>query len=247
MSGQLEVYPMTTKDEITLRTPDALLNGAGIVSLFQSCCPQIKDAWKTPNVDVDAILIAIRIATYGQNMDLDTTCPNPECKNDNKHQLDLTVLLDGISCPNYNRTINIADIKIKLKPITYFENNKSKMLTFEQDMALSAIGDDTLNDEQKVAKFNEHLANMVDINTTLITAGTEYIETNDGIQVSDSTFLSEFYNNCDTKIIRAIKERIDENGKSLELPKPRISCEECQTEYPVEVGFDYANFFVNAS
>ena len=247
MSGQLEVYPMTTKDEITIRTPDALLNGGSIVSLFQSCCPQIKDAWKTPNVDVDAILIAIRIASYGQNMDLDTICPNSECKNENKHQLDLTTMLDSITSPNYNKTVDTADIKIKLKPVTYFENNKSKMLSFEQERALSVIGDDSLSDDEKITKFNEHLKNMVDINTDLITAGTEYIETSDGTQVSNTEFISEFYNNCDTKIIKVIKERVDEYGKILELPKSKIKCEECGTEYPVEVGFDYANFFANAS
>jgi len=247
MSGQLEIYPMTTKDEITIRTPDALLNGSSIVSLFQSCCPQIKDAWKTPNIDVDAILIGIRIATYGQNMDLNTICPNPECKNDNKHELDLTVILDGLTCPNYNRTVEVNGLKVKLKPLTYFENNKSKMLTFEQDRALSVIGDESIADDKKIEAFNQHLSNMVDINNGLITAGTEYIETSDGTQVSDSTFISEFYNNCDTKIVKAIKERFEEFAKTTELPKPRISCEECHTEYPVVVGFDYANFFVNAS
>ena len=247
MSGQLEIYPMTTRDEITLKTPDALLNGSSIVSLFQSCCPQIKDAWKMPNVDVDSVLIAIRIATYGQNIDIETVCINPECKNENKHELDLTTMLDGITSPNYNRTVDIEKMKIKLKPMTYFENNKSKMLSFEQDRALSVIGDDSISDEDKMTAFNQHLANMVDINTGLITAGTEYIETEDGTQVTDTAFISEFYNNCDTKIVKAVKERFEEFAKTLELPKPKIKCEECDTEYPVAVGFDYANFFANAS
>jgi len=247
MTGQLEIYPMTTRDEITLKTPDALLNGSSIVSLFQSCCPQIKDAWNMPNVDVDSVLIAIRIATYGQNIDIETICTNPECKNENKHELDLTTMLDGITSPNYNRTVDIEKMKIKLKPMSYFENNKSKMLSFEQDRALSVIGDDSISDEDKMTAFNQHLANMVDINTGLITAGTEYIETADGTQVTDPAFISEFYNNCDTKIVKAVKERFEEFAKTLELPKPKIKCEECGTEYPVAVGFDYANFFANAS
>ena len=79
---ELAVYPMTTKDEITLKTPDALLNGAGIVSVLQSCIPSVVDGWQTPSVDVDAMLIAIRIATYGHEMDFETVCPH--CQEDRK-------------------------------------------------------------------------------------------------------------------------------------------------------------------
>ena len=75
LNGELPIYPMTTKDEIILRTPDALLNGSGVVSLIQSCCPNISDAWQTPNIDIDAILIAIRIATYGHNISFQSNCP----------------------------------------------------------------------------------------------------------------------------------------------------------------------------
>jgi hypothetical protein len=39
VTGELPVYPMTTKDEITLRTPDALINGTGVVSVIESCIP----------------------------------------------------------------------------------------------------------------------------------------------------------------------------------------------------------------
>ena len=44
LNGEIPVYPMTAKDEIMIRTPDALLNGAGTVSVIQSCCPNILDA-----------------------------------------------------------------------------------------------------------------------------------------------------------------------------------------------------------
>ena len=59
-TGQLPVYPMTTRDEITLKTPDALMNGTGMVEVIQSCCPNIKNAWEMPSVDVDTVLIAVR-------------------------------------------------------------------------------------------------------------------------------------------------------------------------------------------
>ena len=83
VTGKLAVYPMTTRDEITLRTPDALMNGTSVVDVIQSCCPSITNAWRMPSVDVDAVLIGIRIASYGNEMDFDTRCPY--CKAENKH------------------------------------------------------------------------------------------------------------------------------------------------------------------
>ena len=96
-TGEIPVLPMTTRDEVTLRTPDALMNGAGIVDVVHSCCPNIKDAWKMPSIDVDAVLIAIRIASYGHGMDLDTNCPY--CKEENRHGADLRTILSGMTCP----------------------------------------------------------------------------------------------------------------------------------------------------
>ena len=73
LNNEIPVLAMSTKDEIVLKTPDALLNGQGVVNVIQSCCPNIKDAWKMPSVDVDATIIAIRIASYGNQMDFTTT------------------------------------------------------------------------------------------------------------------------------------------------------------------------------
>lgn len=247
LSGQLEIYPMTTKDEITIRTPDALLNGSSIVSLIESCVPQIKDAWKMPSIDVDALLIAIRIASYGQTMDIDTICPNPVCKHENTHAIDLTYILDSIKSPNYNRTVDINGMKIKLKPVAYFDSNKSKMLGFEQDRALAVVNNEELSEEEKLKEFQNHLNKMVDINNELIAAATEYIEIEDGTKVSQPAYILEFYVNCDSKIIRAVRERFEEYAKSMELPKPKMQCEECKTEYPVQLNFDYTGFFGNAS
>ncbi len=74
-TGEIGVMPMTARDEIKFKTPDALMNGQGVVDVIQSCVPQIKDAWQISNYDLDTILIAIRIATYGETMDINFNVP----------------------------------------------------------------------------------------------------------------------------------------------------------------------------
>ena len=76
VTGEIPIYAMTAKDELMFKTPDALLNGQGVVDVIQSCMPNIKDAWRIPNLDIDVILIAIRIASYGHEMEFESTCPH---------------------------------------------------------------------------------------------------------------------------------------------------------------------------
>ena len=72
---ELPVLPMTAIDEITYRTPDALFNGQAVISVIQSCIPAIKNAWDMPGMDTNAVLVAIRIASYGHAMRISSTCP----------------------------------------------------------------------------------------------------------------------------------------------------------------------------
>ena len=68
-NSEYPIYSMTAKDELILKTPDALMNGQAVVDVIQSCMPNVINAWEMPNIDTDAILIAIRLATYGDSMD----------------------------------------------------------------------------------------------------------------------------------------------------------------------------------
>ena len=52
-NGEYPVLPMTTLDEITYRTPDALFNGTAVANVIESCVPNIRDAWAMPGMDVD--------------------------------------------------------------------------------------------------------------------------------------------------------------------------------------------------
>ena len=112
VTGEIPILAMTTKDEIVLRTPDALLNGQGVIDVIQSCCPTIKDAWNMPSIDVDSLIIAIRMASYGNQMDFGATCPH--CNTTSDYAVDLSVVLASMETPNYNKPVEINKLKIKI-------------------------------------------------------------------------------------------------------------------------------------
>src|SRR6056300_1054131 len=99
-TGELPVYAMTAKDELTFKTPDALLNGQATVDVIQSCIPNIKNAWAMPSIDLDAVLTAIRIASIGETMDMTVTIPNTEIET--TYTVDLRRVLDNFQNIDYN-------------------------------------------------------------------------------------------------------------------------------------------------
>lgn len=244
VSNEIPVYPMTAKDEIIIRTPDALLNGESVVQVIQNCCPNIKDAWKMPSVDVDAVLIAIRIASYGNEMPINTNCPH--CGHTSRHEIELSPILDRIQCPDYNKFLNVNDLKIKIKPQNYFENNRRNLVLFEEDRIIKTINDENLPDDQKVKQFNDHLNRLVDLNLEIVATSIDFIELPDGTKVSDQRYIREFFENCENAIFKKMLTELENINKAAALPKLNLQCEECNKDYTSNLEFDYANFFAVA-
>ena len=244
-NGEVGIMPMTARDEIMLRTPDALMNGQGVVSVIESCCPAITNAWGMPSIDLDAVLVAIRIATYGDEMEMDTNCPS--CTGENRHSLGLGDILMRIKSPDYNQTVNIDGLQIKLKPMSYFSQNKNNMINFEQQRLIDLINNDDLPPETKTAQFDMHLQKIIEMNVATLVASTEFIMTENNDIVTDKNFIAEFYNNTSNNIIKSVQTALQKHAQDVAIPPARVQCDACEHQYNVEVSFDYANFFVPLS
>ena len=133
--GEFPVLPMTAIDEITYRTPDALYNGQAVASVIQSCLPNIKNAWHMPLIDVDTILVAIRIASFGHSIEVNTTCPN--CSNEDAYTADLRNMLDGLNAGNYVQSLKINDLELFFRPLSYKQITDNSLKQFEDQTKLS--------------------------------------------------------------------------------------------------------------
>src|SRR6056300_1484429 len=165
-NGELPVFAMTAKDELTMKTPDALLNGEATVSVIQSCVPNIKNAWKLPSVDLDAVLIAIRLATYGDKMDINTTVPNINVEK--SYTLDLRQVLNSLVTNTFEDIFEINDMKVHLRPLTYEEFTEASMKTFEEQRIFALVNDDGIPDSEKIKKFNQSFMKITEINVFTI-------------------------------------------------------------------------------
>ena len=248
----LPVYAMTAKDELTFKTPDALLNGQGVVDVIQSCVPNIKNAWECPNIDLDAILIAIRIATYGNKMEVSHTVPNTT--ETVTHDVDLSQLLDQIfTNAQWIEQVEINDtLTCYLRPLTYRHVTKTSLKAFEAQKIMQVVNNDSYSEEQKIDSFGKSFNTMTQITVDLITDSIFAIKTPDD-SVDEPAFIHEFISNADSVVFNKIQDHINKMRDLNSLKPLIVTATPEQIElgapetYEMPVGFDNANFFGNGS
>lgn len=242
-NGELGVFPMTAKDELIMKTPDALLNGSGTVEVIRSCVPAIKDPWQLPSLDLDVILIGIRIATYGDEMELTSTCP--ECKEQQDLAIDLGGLMTESMKWQYNNELVVGDLTIMFKPLTYQEMTSESMRQFEQNKLMKIINDENLDDESRQQMFNESFIKLTAHTINLIRKTIKKVTTPQG-ETEDVKHIQEFIENADRKVFSAIQEHLDKQSVENGFAEFKIKCsnEKCVHEYTTPIVFDQTNFFV---
>lgn len=243
VTGEIPVYPMTVQDEITIRTPDALMNGESIVKLIKSCCPSIKNPYDIPIVDLDTILIAIRIASYDQEIDINSKCTH--CDHENSHSIDLRQVLDGIdSISGYEQPHVVDGLTVKLQPQKFNDINLAGMISFEQQKLISNMQKSEATPEEKKAIFDESFKKLTDLNVETLAHNIESITTEDNIVVTDQDMIKEFLLETTRGIYDQIKTLINANIEKNKLQPMEVNCEECTDLYTVNIDFNQSNFFV---
>lgn len=242
VSGEVPIYPMTIKDELSLKTPDALMNGEGLAQIIRSCCPSIKDPWIVPAIDLDPLLIAIRLASYGPEMDIASDCPH--CGTTNDHTVDLRKLLDAVPpVSGYGQSFAINGLVFEFHPQTYNDINRIQQINFEQQKILNIIAETDLSDEDRVNAFKESFDRLTSLNLDSLVSCIASITTEDGQQVTQSALIKDFLTNTDRQTYDAIKEQIQSVVSSNAMRAVDLQCNECTKLYKTNLEFNQSNFF----
>jgi len=247
-TGELGVMPMTAKDEIRFKTPDALMNGEGVVDVIHSCVPDIKDAWQIKSYDLDTVLIAIRIATYGETMDINFNVPG--ANEQASHTLNLPAILDSIKSVQIKNECMLKDgLKVQVRPLTYKDITNTSLTTFQQQKLYSAVQDSKMTDEEKTKKFDEAFKALTELSMGLLLKNIEKITIPDGTEVTDPIQIKEFIDNAKAGTITELQEKLNELRIQGSTKPAKLKATEEQIKkgapatYEVPVTFDTANFF----
>jgi hypothetical protein len=244
VNGEYPVLPMTAIDEMTYRTPDALFNGAAVVSVIQSCIPNIKNAWNLPAMDVDTVLVAIRIASYGHNMEFGSACP--ACGEETERELDLRQVIDSIRAPDYSKPVITGDMEIYFKPMTYKNLNDNNQLQFEEQKILQMLPDTEVENTEKIQLLGNALKKLTDVTITALTQSISAIKTPTAL-VSEPEYIEDFLKNCDRTVFNRIRDFIIDIKGQAEMQPVNITCDKCNHRYDQLLTLDMSSFFAVAS
>jgi hypothetical protein len=245
-NGEYPVFAMTAKDELSFKTPDSLINGQSTVDVIQSCVPNIKNAWNMPSIDLDAVLVAIRIATYGESMDVDTTVPVID--EERTYQLDLRQILDQLIAVEFQSVLPVGDLVIHLKPLTYREFTNNALKTFEEQRVFSLLDNQEISEEEKLNRFNQSFRKLTELNINMISESISAIEIGEET-VQEQTYISEFLQKADRDFYNAVIEHIEKEKEKFAIKPLDVKTEPEDQEkgapesYQVPVVFDQSNFF----
>ena len=248
-TGEFPVFSMTAKDELLLKIPDALMNGQAVVDVVQHCIPNIKNAWAIPSIDIDVILIAIRLATYGEKM---TTPLSFGEDIEMEHIIDLRVVMDTLMNQiKWDPVVSITeDLTVFVKPLTYKQMTEAALQTFETQKIMQLANDDKMAEEDKLRLFKDSFKKLTDATVGTVGAGIFRIDSSQG-STDNPNYIREFVDNIDKDIFNTIQNHLeamkDQNViKPIVVPVSDEMREKGITGETVEVPltFDASTFFV---
>lgn len=245
-NGEVAVYPMRAADELLLASPDALMNNTAITNLIRSCVPAIKTPEYISAPDLDALLIAIRVASNGETMELEMECP--ECKKPSNFEIFLPVVLSGMqTIPEVNPLRLSDDVVIYLRPHTVAVQSRVLISAFKETRKAQAIDANTeLTDEERSEKLTKVMDTLSDMNIDGIAHSVVKVVV-PGYEVVNLKHIKEFLANTDKKTLARLRDEMERlNAMGIDKTVDAV-CSHCNHEWKGAIEFNPSTFFEDRS
>ena len=244
---EMPVFGMNTMDEILIKTPDALFSGESTAQIIRSCIPIIKNPWDLVGFDIDFVLIAIRIATYGDSMPVQSTCPH--CGNATESDLILNHLLAEYTNKSTFYSVDFQELRLDLRPLNYKMQTQFAKKQYMLERQIVQIDKTTQTDDEKNVSKQKLMKQMTELNAEMIITHIFNISNRENEREFDFTVIKDFVINNDASIFNDVQEKIKQMNKDWSLPTFEVSCanESCKKQYTSSINVDYASFFGDTS
>lgn len=246
-TGDVPVLPMRAADEMLMKSPDALMSGLALEETIKSCCPSIKDPAQLPTPDVDVLLLAIRAATYGNNMTVDADCP--KCETENEYEFDVATILETITPLEDEYVVRLSDeLTVYLRPFTFRINTQASTLVFHETRKLQLLDSQEIKPsvEQRQIIVNHSYKSLNDMNIQMVAECVERVITPEG-PVTDKKHIQDFVNNIEQGWVAKLEDVLKKINDSGVNKHHNVTCNKCKHEWETIVEFDPTTFFARSS
>jgi hypothetical protein len=257
--GSLPVFAMTATSDIKFRAGDINLSGKSTYELIKECVPGILQPELIPNIDIDSILLAIRLASYGDDFDISISVPNT------KLSRTITVSLIELLKEIINRkdkwedSVIIEDengqqvsLTIAPIPLKYLFLTSKNIINQKKILTKNIDNDDTVKDEKVFENSVNQLSNtIIDLICSCIKS-LELTDINKNIVASftdkDSVQINKIIREMDIEYFNAIRDHLEAQRKKYTFLTPnQISTQKeisagAPTEWTSEITFMGSSF-----
>lgn len=222
IDGEIRISPMTIRDEILMRSPDALFSGEAIQTVLGRCAPQILKPLELHFTDLDFIMLALRKISYGPQLEVSY---DHDCENHKEHSY-------------------IVDIDKKLKSCVYLdplivEDQYTLILPeFDQTVQFKPL---TTSDMIRILQPQSRDYTEEEVEVELIRLATTQIYSVDGI--TDRDAILEWAAMIPASAMRAVRKKIEGLEKWGINYKFGITCSDCKQPVEAEVPLNPVSFF----
>ena len=223
-NGEIYINPMTTLDEIILKSPDKLYSGEGINDVFKRCIPQVLKPLDLLAKDVDFILTALRKISFGNTTEIELT---HNCEKAKKHNynLDMSKFI--------SKTIKLDPTSIKKDYIKVLKNGQTIKLsppTFSAALKIYQVALDNNPGEDNKQVENDILESI----STMIKQVDE---------INDNGMIVEWLRILKPEIINEIKDLVGGLTDWGTDFNSKIKCKDCGKEVDITSEINPVSFF----
>lgn len=244
-SGEVGVMAMTGEDEVSLKSPDAIMNGEAVKRVLLSCVEGLKKPEYLLNNDVDALMIAIKHVTYGDSNEYSPVCP--ACGHRNLYKFDVGQLLQNMQSLEADYSVDISNgLRVYIKPYMFKDRIATFRVAFEQEKIRKSI--DSSDEEVAIRTIGQSIKTMTELNYQIITNAIVAITNGDGMDIkNDDTnraAILGLLRNISATDFASIEEKLNEINKIGVGGSVSSTCSECNHQWEADVDLNPINFSI---
>lgn len=221
--GEIHAQPLSAFDEINLKNPDQLFSGEAINTVFKTCARGIEKPSELLAKDVDAMMMFLRVVTYGPNYEFSTkhTCSGAK---DHSYIADIDQMIGRM------KMIDPTQVE-KMYTVTMPNGQVVKMNPNRYSQILDVVRRNQSKNEITVEDQKENL-NM------MLLGVIQQVD-----EITDPALIEEWIKTIPVTYVNRIaqkSETVNDWGPDL---KWTCKCRDCGEEFEVEIPINPVSFF----
>jgi hypothetical protein len=152
------------------------------------------------------------------------------------------LLNDHFNHVEFHNTVDLGDVKVKIRPLTYKEMTEFNLENYTlQKMLIQSAQNFDNPENQKIV--NDLYSKISELQTEVFIKSIDSVEIPDAV-VNQQAYIKEWISNSESELFEKIKDQIEVNRKNWKLPSVNSKCSNCGTATDLEITMDQASFFV---